>query len=72
MFFAYLIVDQNFAVLTVAARFMLGSPDDREDILGLLEDGIHFLKGAVGGFWVEEEDDGEDEGVTIIKVSVLR
>ena len=27
------------------------------------EDGVHFFEGAVGGFGVEEVDDGEDEGV---------
>lgn len=51
MLFGLLIVDENFALLTVTAWLILGSPDDGEDVLCLLEDRIHFLKGAVRGTW---------------------
>ena len=64
MLFGLLIVDENFAMLTVTAWLILGSPDNCEDVLCLLEDGIHFLKRAVSGFWIEEIDDWEDEGIT--------
>jgi hypothetical protein len=72
MLFGLLIVDENFAVLTIAAWFMLGSPDDCKDVLCLLEDGVHFLKGAVSGFWIEEVDDREDECVAGTEVSASR
>lgn len=63
MLFGLLIVDDNFAALTVTAWLILGSPDNCEDVLCLLEDGIHFLKRAVSAFWIEEIDDWEDEGI---------
>ena len=44
MLFALLIVDENLAVLAVATRLILGGPDDGEDVLCLLEDGVHLLK----------------------------
>jgi hypothetical protein len=65
MLFGLLIVDENFALLTVTAWLILGSPNDREDVLCLLEDGIHFLKRAVRGFWIEEIDDWEDKGIAM-------
>jgi hypothetical protein len=70
MLFALLIVDKNFAVLTIAAWFMLGSPDGGEDVLCLLEDGIHFLKGPVSGFWIEDINDRENEGAALTDISV--
>lgn len=69
MLFGLLIVDQNFAVLTIATWFMLSSPDHCKEVLCLLEDGVHFLKGAVSCFWIEEIDDREDESVTATEFS---
>jgi hypothetical protein len=34
-----------------------------QSTLALPEDVVDFLEGTVGGFWVEEVDDREDEGV---------
>ncbi len=57
------VVDQNFALFAVTARFVLGRPDDREDALGLVEDGVHLLKRAIGRLRIEEKYDGDDESV---------
>jgi hypothetical protein len=69
MLFTLLIINENFPVLAIAARFMLGSPDDCEDVLCLLEDRVHFLKGAVSGLWIEEVDYRKDERITMEVVS---
>jgi hypothetical protein len=59
-----IVVDEDLTVLTVAAGFLFRGLDDGEDVAGLLEDGVHFLEGAVGGFGVEEVDHGDYEGVS--------
>lgn len=61
-----IVVDEDLAVLAVAAGFLLGGLDDSEDVLGLGEDGVHLLKRTVGRLGVEEVDDGEDECVARI------
>lgn len=57
------VVDEEFAVLAVAVGLVSGDGDHVENAGGLVEDGVHFLEGAVGGLGVEEVDDGEDERV---------
>ena len=69
MFLALLIVDENFTVLAVAARFVLGGPDNGEDILCLLEDVVHLLERAVSRLRVKEVDDWEDEGIAVGEIS---
>ena len=60
---------QELAVSAVHVRFLLGGAHEREDAGGFAEDAVHFFEGAAGGFGVEEEDYGEDEGVAISLVS---
>ena len=60
---------QELAVSAVHVRFLLGGAHESEDAGGFAEDAVHFFKGAAGGFGVEEEDYGEDEGVAISLVS---
>lgn len=50
-------------MFAVHVRFLLGGAYEREDAGGFAEDAVHFFEGAAGGFWIEEEDYGEDEGV---------
>ena len=69
MLFTFLVIDENFTVLAIAARLMLGGPDDCEYILCLLEDVVHLLEGTVSSFRVEEVDDWEDESITVSDVS---
>jgi hypothetical protein len=59
------VVDEQFTVLAVATGFVGGNLDHVPDRGGLAEDGVHFFQRPVGGFRVEEVDDGEDEGVAI-------
>ena len=59
-----LVVDEQLAVLAVAARLVARDLDDGEDGVALVEDGVHFLERAVGGFGVEEVDDRVDGSVT--------
>lgn len=65
MLLRFLVVDKEFAVFAVAARFRVRDADNGEDGRRLEEDAVHLFEGAVGGFWVEEVDDGEDEGVAV-------
>jgi len=58
-----LVVDEKFAVLTVAVRLVAGNGDHVEDAGGFVEDAVHLLEGPVGGLGIEEVDDGEDECV---------
>lgn len=59
-----LVVDEEFAMLAVAVGLVAGDGDDVEDTSRLVEDGVHFFEGSVGGFGIEEVDDGEDKCVT--------
>lgn len=56
---------QELAVSAVHVRFFLGRAHEGEDAGGFAEDAVHFFEGAAGGFGVEEEDYGEDEGVAV-------
>lgn len=58
-----LVVDEELALLAVAVGLVAGNGDQVEHVVGLVEDCVHFLQRAVGGFGVEEIDDREDEGV---------
>lgn len=55
--------DQKFSVTAVAAGFIPRDADDREDGVALAEDGVHLFQRTVLGFWVEEVDYWDDEGV---------
>lgn len=59
-------VAQELAALAVHVRLGLGSVDQSENALCLAEDAVHFFKTAVGSFGVEEVDNGEDEGVSVV------
>ncbi len=59
------VVDEQFALFAVASRFLAGDCDDGEVGVAFAEDAVHFFQGAVGGFGVEDVDDGEDEGVAV-------
>ena len=65
----FFVLDEHLSFLAISLRRFLGNSDDIEDGCGLAEDGVHLLQGAVGGFGVEEVDDGEHEGVTGESVS---
>lgn len=56
---------QELAIFAVHVGFLVGGLDERENALRLAEDAVHFFKTAVGGFGVEEVDNGEDGSVTI-------
>ena len=60
------VVDEKLAVLAVAVGLVAGDGDHVEDTGGLVEDGVHLLQRSVGGLWIEEVDNREDEGVTKI------
>ena len=64
------VVDEQLAILAVAAWFLARNPDNGPDGFGLVEDCVHFFERAVGCFRVEEVDDGEDEGVTFFHKNV--
>ena len=59
------VVDEQFALFAVASRLVAGDCDDGEVGVAFAEDAVHFFQGAVGGFGVEDVDDGEDEGVAV-------
>lgn len=61
MLLGVLIVDEKLAVLAVAMGLVAGDRDQVEDAVRLVEDRVHLFQGAVGGFGVEEVDDGEDD-----------
>jgi hypothetical protein len=67
MLLRLVVVDKQLSVLAVAAGFFTSSLDDGEDRVGLAENGVHLLQGAVGGFGVEEVDDGDDESVAVLR-----
>lgn len=61
-----LVVDEQLAVLAVAARQLAGHAHDVEVRLragDLVEDGVHLLERAVGRLGVEEVHRGHHEGV---------
>lgn len=57
------VIDQELAVLAVTMRLVASDADHLEDRVGLAEDGIHLLQGAVCGHGVEEVDGWDDSGV---------
>jgi len=59
------VVDEQLAVLAVAARLLPGDAHDIPDRLGLAEDDVHLLERPVGGLGVEEVHDGDDEGISV-------
>lgn len=59
------VVDEQLAVLAVAARLLPGDAHDIPDRLGLAEDDVHLLERPVGGLGVEEVHDGDDEGIAV-------
>lgn len=58
-----IVTDKQLAILSVTSGHLVGDLDDVEDACCFVEDFVHFFEGAVGGFWVEEVDAGDDEGV---------
>ena len=70
MLLAFLVVNEWFAILAIATRFMLSGPDNCKDVLCFLEDCIHFFERSVGGLGIEEVDDREDECIAAGSVSV--
>ena len=71
MFLRIFVIDDGIAELVVAAGFFAGDANDGKDGFGFAENRVHFFEGTVGGFGVEEVDDGEDEGVAGKGVSDL-
>ncbi len=65
MLLGLLIVDQQFSFFAETSWLIAGDFDGGEVGVAFAKDAIHFFEGAVGGFWVEEVDDGEDEGVAV-------
>jgi hypothetical protein len=77
MLLRLLIINQCIPILIISIRHLPCNPDDIETAFycapdtgtglgGLVrfdEDHVHFFEGAVGCFWVEEVDYGEDEGI---------
>lgn len=59
------VVDQDFTVLTIAARVVASNLHDAEDGVGLAEDGVHFLQRPVGSLGVEEVTHWCNEGVAV-------
>ena len=60
------IINKQFAVFSISARLDLCLFDDGKPALPagrFLEDDVHFFERAVGGFGVDEVDNGDDEGV---------
>lgn len=62
-----LVVDQQLPFLTVPPRLVAGDLHQGEVGAAFAEDGVHLFEGAVGGFGVEEVDDGEYEGIAVVK-----
>jgi hypothetical protein len=65
MFLGVLVVNKKLAILSVAVSLVSGDRDKVEDAGCLVEDCVHFFKGSVGGFWVEEVYHREDESVAM-------
>ena len=65
MFLRLFVIDEQFSLLTIPSRLIARDFDKGEVGAAFAEDGVHFFQGAVGGFGVEEVDDGEDEGVAV-------
>lgn len=59
------VADEQLTVLAVAAGLVARNLDQAPDRLGLAKDDVHFFQRPVGGFGVEQVDDGEDEGVAV-------
>lgn len=67
MFLRILIINKQLTILAIPSRLVPCNSHDVEpagqSAFGLAEDVVDFLEGAVGGFRVEEVDDGENESV---------
>jgi hypothetical protein len=59
------VIDEQVSVLVEAVWCHAWSSDvdDVQDTARFVEDFVHFFEAAVGGFGVEEVDDGDYEGV---------
>ena len=57
------VVDKKLTLLAVAVRLVSGNANNREDGIGLTEDGVHLFERSVGCLWVEEVYSWEDDGV---------
>jgi hypothetical protein len=68
MFLSLIVVDKQLSILSVAARLLASTLDDGEDRVCLAEDGVHLLQRAIGGFWIKEVDDWNDEGVAAVEL----
>lgn len=67
MALSILIINQQLSMLSIPSRLISCYLNDFEPAFqptrGLAEYIIDFFKRTIGGLWVEEVDDGEDEGV---------
>ena len=68
--FGLFIINQDFTILAIAMRFVLGGPYESEDVLGLVEDRVHLFERSISSLRIEEIDDRDDEGVTRDSVSI--
>ena len=66
-----LVLNQHFPLLTVPPRLLFRDTYDVEDGRRLAEDGVHLLEGTVGRLGVEEVDDGEEEGVAVMRLGLF-
>ncbi len=71
MLLGLIIIDQHLSILPEPPRLLLRRLHHREHIARLRKDAIHLLQGPVGGFGVEEIHDGDDEGVSVEKRSLV-
>ena len=72
VFLGILVVDEDLAIFAVSAWSIGCCADQAPHRLGVVEDGVHLLEGAVGGLGEEEVDDGNNEGVARFRVSMAR
>lgn len=65
MLFRLLVINEKLSLLTIPSRFIVGDFHNGEVGAAFAKDAVHFFKGAVCGFWVEEIDGGKYEGVAV-------
>lgn len=59
------IINKQFTFLPIPSRLIAGDFHKAEVGAAFAEDAVHFFQGAVGGFGIEDVDDGEYEGVAV-------
>lgn len=63
--FGILVADQELTILAISARCFPGDLDHLEDGSGSAENRVHLFKRTIGGLWVEEVDDRNNECVAV-------